>query len=256
MADNTFDLTGKVAVVTGGNGGIGFGMAEGLAKAGAAVCVWGRNQAKNEAAKAGLAAYGGKVLALPCDVADEEQVEKCFARTVAELGRVDAFFANAGVGMRGTKFHEMTSQEWREIVSVNLDGVFHCFRSAVRHMLERGGGGSLVATASISAIQGMPRGEHYAATKAGLVSMVRGLSVEYARNGIRANAVVPGWIETDMTAPLFGWDKFREKVLPRIPCRRWGKPSDFGPVAVYLASEASAYHTGDVLVIDGAYINF
>ena len=156
----------------------------------------------------------------------------------------------------GTRFHEMSAAEWRHVFSVNMEGVFFTFRAAVRHMLSREGGGSLVATSSISSMSGMPRGEHYAATKGGLLSMIRGLSVEYAKNGIRANAVVPGWIETQMTEPLFAWDRFRDKVLPRIPAGRWGAPEDFGAIAVYFASDASAYHTGDVVVIDGSYINF
>ncbi|MFP4475769.1 MAG: SDR family NAD(P)-dependent oxidoreductase [Desulfatibacillaceae bacterium] len=256
MAHSMFDLTGKVAVVTGGNGGIGLGMAEGLARAGAAVCIWGRSEEKNREAAKALAAHGGGVLTLPCDVADEGAVEDCMARTLADFGRVDAVFANAGMLDQGGRFHEITTESWRRVFSVNLDGAFFTFRAAVRHMMERGGGGSLVGTASISAIQGMPRGEHYAATKAGLVTMCRSIAVEYGKYGIRANAVVPGWIETEMTQDLFAWDRFRDKVLPRIPQRRWGRPSDFEAVAVYLAADESSYHTGDVLVVDGSYINF
>ncbi|MBI5844812.1 MAG: SDR family oxidoreductase [Deltaproteobacteria bacterium] len=255
MAKNPFDLSGKTALITGGNGGIGLGMAKSLAQAGANVCIWGRNEAKNEAAKKELEAIGGGVLAIACDVADENQVEAAFAETVKTFGRVDSCFANAGIPAMGTRFHEMTTSEWRKVFSVNMEGAFFTFRAAVRHMLQKGGG-SLVATGSISALSGMPRGEHYAATKGGLLSMVKALSVEYAKNGIRANVVVPGWIETQMTEPLFAWDRFRDKVLPRIPVGRWGEPSDFGGIAVYLTSDASAYHTGDVMIIDGAYINF
>lgn len=255
MVKNPFDLTGKTALVTGGNGGIGLGIAKALAEAGASVCIWGRNKEKNQEAETELKAVGGKVLALVCDVADEHQVEAAFAETVKTFGRVDSCFANAGIPAMGTHFHEMTTAEWRKVFSVNMDGVFFTFRAAVRHMLTKGGG-SLVATGSISALSGMPRGEHYAATKGGLLSMVKALSVEYARNGIRANAIVPGWIETQMTEPLFAWDRFQDKVLPRIPVGRWGEPADFGGIAVYLTSDASAYHTGDVMVIDGAYINF
>ncbi len=256
MAKNPFDLHGKAALVTGGNGGIGLGMARALAEAGADVAILGRNGEKNKAAEKELAALGGRVLALACDVSDENQVEAAFAEAVRTLGRVDACFANAGIPAMGTRFHEMSAAEWRHVFSVNMEGVFFTFRAAVRHMLSREGGGSLVATSSISSMSGMPRGEHYAATKGGLLSMIRGLSVEYAKNGIRANAVVPGWIETQMTEPLFAWDRFRDKVLPRIPAGRWGAPEDFGAIAVYFASDASAYHTGDVVVIDGSYINF
>ena len=123
-------------------------------------------------------------------------------------------------------------------------------------MLDRGQGGSLVATSSLSANYGMPTGEHYAATKAGVIAVIRALAVEYARFNIRANAILPGWIETDMTSPLFGYDKFKERVIPRIPQRRWGVPADFGPIAVYFASDSSQYHTGDAVVIDGGYSLF
>jgi NAD(P)-dependent dehydrogenase (short-subunit alcohol dehydrogenase family) len=256
MANSTFDLTGGTALVTGGNGGIGLGMAEALAQAGADICIWGQNEDKNKAAAEKLKSYGGRVVAFKCDVSDEEQVEASFARTVESLGKVDACFANAGIGRIGTAFHKMEIDEWRKVFGVNMEGVFFTFRAAVRHMLERKGGGSLVATSSLSANYGMPSGEHYAATKAGLIAVVRALAVEYARYRIRANAILPGWIETEMTSPLFNMDKFAKNVIPRIPQRRWGVPADFGPIAVYFASDASAYHSGDAVVIDGGYSKF
>jgi NAD(P)-dependent dehydrogenase (short-subunit alcohol dehydrogenase family) len=256
MAGSKFNLEGKVALVTGGNSGIGLGMAEGLAEAGADICIWGRNEEKNKAAEEKLRSYGQRVLALKCDVSEQSQVEDCFARTLDNLGRVNACFANAGTSVLGTPFHEMSLDEWRTIFRTNMEGVFFTFRSAVRHMLDRGEGGSLVVTSSLSARMGMPRGEHYASTKAGVIAMVRGLAVEYARYGIRANAVLPGWIETDMTTPLFSWVKFRENILSRIPQRRWGVPDDFAAIAVYFASDASAYHTGDSVIIDGGYSMF
>lgn len=256
MANSKFDLRGKVALVTGGNGGIGLGMAEALAEAGADVCVWGRDADKNKAAESKLQLYGQRALALQCDISDEKQVEECFAQTTKELGRVDACFANAGIGQIGTPFHEMSIKEWRKVFGINMDGVFFTFRSAIRHMLERGEGGSLVVTSSLSANYGMPTGEHYAATKAGVVAVIRALAVEYARYKIRANAVLPGWIETDMTSPLFAYDKFKETVIARIPQRRWGVPADFGPIAVYFASDSSEYHSGDTVVIDGGYSCF
>jgi NAD(P)-dependent dehydrogenase (short-subunit alcohol dehydrogenase family) len=256
MASSKFDLQGKVALVTGGNGGIGLGMADALAEAGADVCIWGRNADKNKVAENKLLSYGHRVLALTCDVADEKQVEECFARTIKEMGRVNACFANAGVGRMGTAFHEMSMDEWRTVFGVNMEGVFVTFRSAIRHMLDRGQGGSLVVTSSLSANYGMPTGEHYAATKAGVIAITRALAVEYARYNIRANAILPGWIETEMTSPLFGYDKFKDRVIPRIPRRRWGVPADFGPIAVYFASDSSEYHSGDAVVIDGGYSCF
>ena len=256
MANAGFDLTGKVALVTGGNGGIGLGMAEALAESGADVCIWGRNEEKNQVAEQKLKSFGRRVFALKCDVSDKAQVEKCFAKVLDEMGAVHACFANAGVGVLGTPFHEMSIDEWRMIFGINIESVLFTFQSAVHHMLKRGEGGSLVVTSSLSTKFGMPRGEHYAAAKAGLIAIIRGLAVEYARYGIRANAILPGWIETEMTADFFKLKNVRERILPRVPQGRWGVSADFGPIAVYFAADASAYHTGDAVVIDGGYSCF
>src|SRR5262249_19729769 len=158
-----FDLSSKAALITGGNSGIGLGMAEGLAASGAAVFIWGTNEEKNAAAAAQLRKHGGRVLALRCDVADEAAVERAFAETVSAFGRVDACFVNAGVaGRRGVaSFMELTTQDWRRVLSVNLDGAFFTLRAAARHMVGRPGGGSLAVTSSLAAASGQPRGEHY-----------------------------------------------------------------------------------------------
>ena len=251
-----FDLTGKVALVTGGNGGIGLGFAEGLAEHGADVCIWGTNEQKNAAAKETLAAYGGKVEALHFDVGDEEAVTAAFAKTLEMFGHVDSCFANAGVGGGGGPFDAMTLDEWHRVFRVNMDGVMFTFREAVKHMKQRGQGGSLVVTSSGTARFGAAGSEHYSATKAGVIALIQSLAIGQARYGIRANAIVPGWIETSMTERAFQTEAFQTKVMKRIPMRRWGQPEDFRAIAVYFASDASAYHTGDTIAIDGGVSHF
>ena len=261
MAYTPFDLTGKVALVTGGNRGIGYGMAEALAASNAHVAIWGRKADANDAAVEKLSKLGaGEVKAWQVDVADESAVVQAMADTVSSLGRVDTCIANAGVGFGAPAFTELDTDTWRKNMAVNLDGAFWTLREAVKHVVERSKagdpGGSMVGVASLAAIEGAARNQAYAATKGGLISMLKGIAVEHARHGIRANAVLPGWIATDMTAAAQGAQVFQEKVISRVPARRWGEPADFGGVAVYLASDAAAYHSGDTFIIDGGYAIF
>lgn len=257
---NPFDLTGRVALVTGGNGGIGLGMARALLAAGAKVAIWGSNPEKTERARAALAAQNteaaARVHAFVCDVSDEAQVDATFAASVQALGRVDACFANAGVSSKGTMLVDMGLEEFRRVQRVNVEGVFLTFRAAARHMAEHGQGGSLVATASTAAVEGAARNSHYGASKGAVTSMVRALAVELARHRIRVNSILPGWIVTDMTEKSVSNPKFAEAVLPRIPARRWGEIDDFGGIAVYLASAAAGYTTGEQFLIDGGYTKF
>lgn len=253
-----FDLHGKVALVTGGNGGIGLGMAQALADAGADVAIWGTNAVKNANARADLSARGVRALALEVDVAEEASVRAAFEDTVAELGRVDAVFANAGIRRTAASFIDITEEDYRRVLAVNLDGVYYTFRAAAAHMKARyeGGdrsGGSLIGIASLAAIEGAARNQHYAATKGAVISMIKACAVELARYSVRANAILPGWIATEMTQEHQDAPKFVERVIGRVPVRRWGEPADFGGIAVYLASDASSYQTGSSVLIDGGY---
>ena len=253
-----FDLSGKGVLVTGGNGGIGLGMARGLLAAGASVAIWGSNEDKTLHAHQQLADECGdtaRVHAFTCDIGDEAAVDRTFAATAARLGRVHACFANAGVSSRAVRLLDMSLDEFRRIQRINVEGVFLTFRAAARHMAEHDGG-SLVATASTAAVEGAARNSHYGASKGAVTSMVRALAVELARHRIRVNSILPGWIETEMTAGRVADPKFAGAVLPRIPLRRWGDGTDFAGIATYLASDAAAYTTGEQFLIDGGYTKF
>lgn len=258
MADpaNPFDLTGQVAVITGGGTGIGLAMATALAQAGSHVCLWGRRLEPVAQAADELADLGRTTLALSVDVTDEQAVVDAMGRTLDVFGRVDTCIANAGVGGGGTAFLETSLEDFRRVQRTNVEGAFLTLREAAKPMVAQGDGGSLVGIASLAAIHGQPRGQSYAASKGGLISMIKAIAIEMARHDIRANAVLPGWTMTPMAEPVLTWDRFREKVLPRMPVGRWGVPDDFGAVAVYLASPASAFHTADTLLLDGGYSAF
>ncbi|HEY6877356.1 MAG TPA: SDR family oxidoreductase [Polyangiales bacterium] len=250
-----FDLKGHVAVITGGNGGIGLGLARGLAKAGASLAIWGRNPHKNAAAVDMLRALGAEADSFACELSDEAQVVAAMAATLERFGRVDSCFANAGVA-HNQAFLEMTQPQWNAVMQVNLVGVMLTFREATRHMVTRGGGGKLVAVSSVASLHGVPKGTHYSASKAALTGLVKSLAVEFARHDIQANAILPGWIATDMTAAAQSWEALDQAILHRTPAHRWGTPEDFEGVAVYLASKESRFHNGDVLVLDGGYTSF
>jgi NAD(P)-dependent dehydrogenase (short-subunit alcohol dehydrogenase family) len=255
QGDRMYDLSGRVAVITGGNGGIGLGIARALADAGADISVWGRNEEKNAAALESLTASGRSVSAEVCDVAEEDQVLAAFASTLERHGKVDVMVANAGMGLPGP-IHTLPLGRWQKVMAVNLDGAFLTLREAARHMIERGEGGALVATGSVSAIQGAPGNQAYSSSKAALGSLIRGMAVELARHRIRANLLMPGWTDSDMTAPLKGWDTFVETTTKRTPARRWGTPEDMGRAAVFLSDPSFVFHTGDTVVVDGGYSIF
>lgn len=232
-------------------------MARGLVTAGADVAIWGTNPDKNQRAVEDLATSGRRVTAVRCDVSDEQQVISAFARTVDHMGKVDSVFANAGIGgARSRPFTEMTLEEWRSMMAVNLDGAFLTLREGARHLVDRGQGGALIGLSSTSSIHGAPRNEHYAASKTALVAVMRGLAVELARHAVRCNTLVPGWTETPMTEPSRAHEKFVANTTARTPVRRWGRPDDFSAVAVFLADPTLVFHTGDTIVVDGGYTVF
>jgi 2-deoxy-D-gluconate 3-dehydrogenase len=247
-----FDLKGRVAVVTGGNGGIGLGMARGLAQAGAAIAIAGRNMKKSEGAAAELAKLGVKTAVLSVDVADEASCTKMIADAKRQLGRVDILVNNAGINIRKPA-HELSLAEWKQVIDVNLTSTFVCSHAAYPVMKE-GGGGKIVNIGSMLSIFGAPFAPAYGASKGGVVQLTKSMATAWAKDNIQVNAVLPGWIDTDLTK------KAREEVsglnslvLMRTPARRWGVPDDLSGIAVFLASRASDFVTGTAIPVDGGY---
>jgi 2-deoxy-D-gluconate 3-dehydrogenase len=242
-----FRLDGKVALVTGGNGGLGQAIARGLRAVGAEVMVTGRDAAKNREAADDHGA--GNVLAL--DVRDEASVEAAFAAVSERHGRLDVLVNNAGVGGSYSVL-EMTLEEWRLLVDTSLTGSFLCAKHGARAMIAAGNGGAIINLGSMYSVFGPPRAAGYASAKAGILGLSRALAVELAPHGIRSNAILPGWIETAMTArPLGG--EIGYEVHRKTPAGRFGRPSDLVGAAIYLASDASSFVTGIELPVDGGY---
>ena len=250
------DLSGKVFVVTGGNGGIGLGMAEGIAEAGGAVAVWARNEEKNTDAVRALQDIGGEAKSYICDVSNEEEVIRTLASTVKDFGRVDGLFANAGRGGTGTPLVDTSLEDWRKVMAVNLDGVFLCLREASRQLISQGSGGSLVAVSSTSAIHGAAGNEAYGTAKTAVTGLVRALAVSLARFQIRVNCLLPGWTVTELASPAFENDHFREVTTKRTPARRWADPKEFRQVGAFLADPSQTFHTGQQVCVDGGYTIF
>ncbi len=252
MTSKLFDLSGKVAVVTGGNGGIGLGMARGLAEAGAVIAVVGRNEEKSRAAAGEIAKAGGKAIAVVADVTDKNAVTAMVERVKGELGRIDVLVNNAGINIRKPP-HTLDIGEWDSVIATNLTSAFLCSQ-AVYPAMKAAGGGKIINIGSMMSIFGASFTPAYAASKGGIVQFTRSCACAWAADNIQVNSILPGWIDTDLTkrarAEIGG---LHERVLARTPAARWGDIGDFAGIAVFLASPASDFVTGTAIPVDGGY---
>ena len=247
-----FDLKGRVAIVTGGNGGIGLGMAKGLAKAGARVVVAARNREKSSAAVRELQALGSDALALDVDVTNERSVEALVGATVQQCGRLDILVNNAGINIRKPA-HELPLQQWQQEIDTNLTSAFVCSQAAYPQF-KRAGGGKIINIGSMLSIFGASFAPAYGASKGGSVQLTKSLAVGWAADNIQVNAILPGWIDTDLTRQARQQvPGLNERVLARSPSGRWGVIDDFEGIAVFLASAASSFITGTAIAVDGGY---
>ena len=252
MKSELFDLKGKVAIVTGGNGGIGLGMARGLADAGADIAVVGRNEEKSKAAVADLAARGVRAIAIATDVTDKQAVERMVEQVKGGLGRIDILVNNAGINIRKAP-HLLELEEWSSVIDTNLTSAFLCSKAA-HPAMKAAGGGKVINIGSMLSIFGASFAPAYAASKGGIVQFTRACATAWANDNIQVNAILPGWIDTDLTkrarAEING---LHERVLARTPVARWGAIDDFAGIAVFLASAASDFVTGTAIPVDGGY---
>jgi 2-deoxy-D-gluconate 3-dehydrogenase len=247
-----FDLEGRVALVTGGNGGIGLGMAEGLAQAGAAIAIVGRNAAKGEAAVAQLTALGANACFIAADVASDEACRAMVRDAVARFGRLDILVNNAGINIR-KRPEDYATAEWHQLIDSNLSSAFYACQAAYPE-LKRSGRGKIINIGSMTSVFGVSFAAVYAATKGGIVQLSKSLATAWAADGIQVNAVLPGWIDTELTQRARERvPSLHDSVLARTPAGRWGAPADLAGVAVFLASAASDFVTGTAIPIDGGY---
>jgi 2-deoxy-D-gluconate 3-dehydrogenase len=252
MTNRLFDLTGKVAIVTGGNGGIGLGMARGLADAGAAVVIVGRNRTKSAAAADGIAKAGGKAVAIEADVTDRNAVKNAVARTADQFGRLDVLVNNAGINIRKPP-QDLAADEWDTVINTNLTSAFVCSQAAHAAM-KTTGGGKIINIGSMMSIFGASFAPAYAASKGGIVQFTRSCACAWATDNIQVNAILPGWIDTELTQRARQEvDGLHGNVLARTPAARWGVSADFAGIAVFLSSAASDFVTGTAIPVDGGF---
>jgi 2-dehydro-3-deoxy-D-gluconate 5-dehydrogenase len=252
MTPNPFDLRGKVAIVTGGNGGIGLGMARGLAQAGASIAIVGRNETKSKEAVADLQQRGARAISVVADVTDKAAVATMVEQTIRELGRIDALVNNAGINIRKAP-QALTLDEWDSVIKTNLTSAFLCSQT-VYPVMKAAGGGKIINIGSMMSIFGASFAPAYAASKGGIVQFTRSCAVAWAADNIQANAILPGWIDTDLTKRAREQiDGLHDKVLARTPAARWGAIDDFAGIAVFLSSAASDFVTGTAIPVDGGF---
>ena len=244
-----FDLSGKVAIVTGGNGGIGLGMAKGLADAGATVILSGRNTAKGEAAAKGLA---GEAVFIAADVTKKVACVALVAETVRRFGRLDILINNAGIAIRKNP-QDYTEEEWHRVMDTNMTSAFLCCQAAYPEMV-KAGGGKVINTGSVMSLFGAPHAAPYASSKGAIMQYTKVIATAWAKDNIQCNAVLPGWIDTELTQGARAQvEGLNEAVLLRTPAGRWGVPEDLSGIAVFLASRASDFVTGAAIPCDGGY---
>ncbi len=251
--NNLFDLTGKVAIVTGGNGGIGLGIAQGLAQAGAKLAIIGRNASKSQAAAKMLAEQSSdEPLALTADVANPSDVEVAVRAVLERWGRIDILFNNAGINIRKPP-QELSPEDWQTVLGVNLTGAF-LMSKEVYPMMKKAGAGKIINIGSMTSIFGASFAPAYATSKGGIVQLTKSLALAWAADNIQVNAILPGWFVTDLTnRARVEVQGLYERVLARIPTGRWAEPKDMAGTAIWLASPASDYVTGVALPVDGGY---
>jgi NAD(P)-dependent dehydrogenase (short-subunit alcohol dehydrogenase family) len=257
VAENLFDLTGKAALVTGGNSGLGLGFANGLARAGADVIIWGRDESKNEAALRKLRAHGTHVEATKVDVCSEAQVIEATEKAVAVMGKLDCVIANAGF-VTQSPFIEMDAKTYHALIDTNQHGAFYTLREAARHMVARANqgrpGGSLILCGSLSIYIASKNLAHYGMSKGALNSLSKAMAVELGEHGIRVNTIAVGLTITEMMEKNMETARpFIERRAAQNPLGRVGRPEDMEGIVVYLASDMSAYHSGDTITIDGGH---
>jgi gluconate 5-dehydrogenase len=249
MSLKLFSLDGRRALVTGSSQGIGLALARGVAQAGAAVVLNGRDQAKLATAAARLAEDGITAETAAFDVTDPEAVEAAVARIEAEQGPIDILFNNAGVNLRG-RLDQMPDETWRTVMSTNLDSAFYCARAVARRMIPRGRG-KIINTCSVMSMLGRPTTGPYTATKGALMMLTKAMCADWARHGIQANGIAPGYFSTELTAPLRADPTFNDWLCNRTPAGRWGELPELVGAAIFLASDASSYVNGHLLYVDG-----